>query len=691
MRPVMVQKKKANLDADNRSEKTVDTTKSYAEMATKAITPAEDFNIFLDSSSYDQAFPSLGAEVGAKIPSSNTAGSTKPPISTQTRELHKENLAPATPNNSNKPQGRKASIVHERRSSYGGSKEILDQYMPKEIVRSVSISGRDKQHLGRAHGLARKESFSAPKHSKRKNSGYHNPTRSHMEGYSTKPDEDREGNPLHNVATHSTNPTEYRSFPPRRSSYSGRGRGRSPTSPGGTPLSEISWRHEQSRNKKNGTVQNDGGHISETNLPAEHSHGSPWWESPTKATTRPSDITRPIFGDLTDATSPGLERGLEEAMESPTPSPNGRASRVIERGHQEEIEQSSLTLNPETPRVAKDHVSPFSSGSHPTGAPADDTSGSEPHDARKNAQRLVSQSSASPPPVLNTPTLSTRLSDLHSLSSPPSKLLLPTMSGSYEERMDAARKKIYSQLGENPPEKTPRPRLSASEYLGLPPAPWHIPGHPAQILFAASAKPEGNTMSDNKTAINDTDKRADLDEGYGAVGPSKTVQYASTVQDKASKAFEGHESVNFGDMDSRKAAPTAGQVVSGKASFNSPAGFTDQHSSFAGQSSDVRLPARQVQPPPGLSLPPGLPIPASYYQQQAIALQTGLGNISLSQPGERSTPFAQAIDNPQAAPGQYRPAYPNMGPLTIGQRSGVNEYDIALSLFPTTLVQKYYG
>lgn len=684
----MVQKKRSNLVPDNRSEKTVETTKSYAEMATKAITPAEDFKVFLDSSSYDQAFPSLGAEAGANIVSSSKAGSTKPPISTQTRELEKENLAPATPNNSNKPQGQKAPILHERDRSYGGSKEILGQYIPEDIVRSVSISGRDQKNFGRAQGLARKESFSAPKHSKRKNSGYYNPTRSHIEGYSTKPDEDREGNPLHNLATHSTNPTEYKGFPPRRSSCSGRGRGRSPTSPGGTPLSEISWRHEQSRNKKNGTVQNDGDHIGETNPPAEHSPGSPWGESPTKATTGPSDITRPVFGDLTEPTSPGLR--LEEAMESPTPSPNGRVSHDIEREHQEEIEQSSLTSNhPETPRVAKDHVPPFSSGSRPTGSSADDTPGSEPHDARKNAQRLILQSPASPPPGVDTPALSTKHSDLHSLSSPPSKLLSPTMSGSYEERMDAARKKIYSQLGENPPEKIPRPRLSASEYLGLPPAPWHIPGHPAQIIFA-SAKPEGNTMSDNKTT-NDTDKRADPDEGYEAAGSSKTVQYASTVQDKASKAFAGHESVNFGDMDSRKAPLTPGQAVSGKAPINSPAGFTDQHSSFAGQSSDVRLPARQVQPPPGLSLPPGLPIPASYYQSQGVALQTGLGDISPSQPRERSTPFAQAIDNPQAVSGQYRLAYPNMGPLTVGQRSGVNEYDTALSLFPTTLAQKYYG
>jgi len=687
----MVLKKRAKLDPDNRSEKIVDTTKSYAEMATKAITPVEDFHVFLDSSSYDQAFPTLGAEVGAKIASSNGAGSTTPPISTQTTEFHKENLTPATPNNSNKAQGQKAPILHERNSSHGGSKVILDQYIPEEIVRSVSISGRDKQHFGRAQGLTRKESFSAPNLSKRKNSGYYNPTRSHMEGYSTKPDEDREGNPLHNLGTHSTNPTEYRGFPPRRSSYSGRGRGRSPTSPGGTPLSEISWRHEQSRNRKNGTIQSDGDHTGETNSPAEHSPGSPWGESPTRATTGPSDITRPVFGHLTDGTSLGLERGLEEAMESPTPSPKCRASHDIERGHQEEIEQSSQTPNPETPRVAKDHVSPFSSGSRTTGSPADDTPGSKPHDALNNSQQLVSQSSASPPPALDTQTPSAKLSDLNSLSSPPSKLPLPTMSGSYEERMDAARKKKYSQLGENPPEKMPRPRLSASEYLGLPPAPWHIPGHPAQILFAASAKPEGNTMSDNKTAINDTDKMADLDEGYEAIGPSKIVQYASTVQDKASKAFAGHEKVNFGDMESRKAAPTPGQVVSGKAPFNSPAGFTDQHFSFAGQSSDVRLPARQVQPPPGLSLPPGLPIPASYYQQQGIALQTGPGNISLSQPRERSTPFAQTIDNPQAAPGQYRSAYPNMGPLTVGQRSGVNEYDTALSLFPTTLVQKYYG
>ncbi|KAG0634291.1 hypothetical protein HOY80DRAFT_1099509 [Tuber brumale] len=180
------------------------------------------------------------------------------------------------------------------------------------------------------------------------------------------------------------------------------------------------------------------------------------------------------------------------------------------------------------------------------------------------------------------------------------------------------------------------------------------------------------------------DKMADPDEGYEAIGPSKVVQYAPTVQDKASKAFAGHEKVNFGDIDSKRAAPTSGQAVSGNAAFNPPAGFADQRALFVSQPPEDRLPPRLAQPPPGIPpgipLPPGLPIPASYYQQQGIAPPTGPGNISFGQPREAMGPFAQTIDNRQAGPGQYRQPYLDMGPFTVGQRSDANDSYLNLNV-----------
>ncbi|KAG0133131.1 hypothetical protein HOY82DRAFT_584605 [Tuber indicum] len=187
-------------------------------------------------------------------------------------------------------------------------------------------------------------------------------------------------------------------------------------------------------------------------------------------------------------------------------------------------------------------------------------------------------------------------------------------------------------------------------------------------------------MLDNKNTIAGADKVTDVDEGYEAIGPSKVVQYAPTVQDKASKAFAGHEKVNFGDIDSKRAAITPGQAVSGNAAFNPPPGFADQRSLFAAQNPEVRLPPRQIQPPPGIPLPPGLPIPASYYQQQGIAPPTGPGNTPFAQPRETAGPPVQTIDNRQAGPGQYRPAYLDMGPFTVGQRSDANDSYLNLNI-----------
>ena len=678
VRPTIVLKRRPTLQPDNPAEKMVEAPKSYAEMATKAITPAEDVVVIQDSTPYDKAFPSLGAETAARVVSSSEAGSTKPPISAQTKELQQENLAPAAPDNRSKEHGPKAPISRRRNSSYGSSKGTLDHHKPKDMVRSVSIGGRDKPHFSPTQGWAKKESSSVPKPGKRRNSGYHNATRSHIESYSTKPDEGRGGHHSHNPATHSSNPVGHRGFPKRRGSYSGRGRGRPSLSPDRTPLKEISWRPDHSCCKKKGSVKNGGECIGETSSPAEHSPISQWGESPIRATTRPSDITRPVFEHWTDDTSPGSEGRLEE----------GRVILDLEGGHGKEIEPSTPTPEPETANVARCQVSPFSSSSRTALSLADDTPASKPHDTPNNLPQLSLQSSAPPPPVLDTPTPSTRLTSLRSLNSPPRKLVLPTMSDSYEERMEKSKKLKRSLLLYPLPERPPRPKLSVNEYLGIVDEyPWpHKDGVPLNPPPSAAAKMEGNTMFDNKTAIRDTDKVADPGEGYEAIGPSKVVQYASTVQGKASKALAGHNKVNFGDIDHKKAAPAPGQVGFGKTAFNPLAGFTDQHSQFAGQSSEDRLPPGSAQPPPGLSLPPGLPIPASYYQQQSIALETEPGNTPFPQPTERATPFAQTADNPRAVSGQYRLSYPDMGSLTLGQRSDVNEYDTALSLFLTTLL-----
>jgi len=650
-------------------------------MATKAITPVEEVkvSVFLDSARYDQAFPSLGAEPAARVVSSSEPGSTKAPISAQANEFHKENLTPAAPDNRSKAHGPTAPIPSRRNSSYGSPKEILDQYIPEEIIRSVSLSGRDQLRFGLTQGLAKKESYSSLRSGKRRNSGYHNPTRSQMEGYSTKTDEDREGNPSRSPATRSSNPARYRGSLRRRGSYSGRGSGR-PMSRDGAPLNEINWRHEHPCSKKNGSAQNDGDCINETGSPGEHSPISQLGESPIRATTGPSDITRPVFGNLTEDISPDTEGGLGGETESTTPSPKGKASIDLERGNGEEIKPSTLTPEPETASVASGEVSLFSSSSRTAGPQADDTSAPKPHDAPNNVQKLSLRSSKPPPPpTLYTPTPSARLSSLHSLISlPPPKPALLKMSDSYEERMEKSKKKKYSLLLTPLPEKVPRKKLSVNEYLGIVDEyPW--PQQDGKLPPPPPAKAEDGTISDNKTAIRDTDKM-DLDEGYEAIGPSKVVQYASTVQGKAFKALASHDKVNFGDIDSRKAAPAPSRPA-----FNPFAGLTDQRSPFDGQSSEVRLPPRPVQPPPGLSLPPGLPIPASYYQQQGIGLQTAPGNMSFPQPRESATPFGQTIDNPHAVSGQYRMAYPDAGAFTVGQRSDVNEYNTPLALFPTTL------
>ncbi|RPA89550.1 hypothetical protein L873DRAFT_1721288 [Choiromyces venosus 120613-1] len=178
------------------------------------------------------------------------------------------------------------------------------------------------------------------------------------------------------------------------------------------------------------------------------------------------------------------------------------------------------------------------------------------------------------------------------------------------------------------------------------------------------------------------------DEGYEAIGPAKVVQYAPMVQDKASKALAGHEKVNFGDIDSKKAAPAPGQAVHRNSASNSPTGFGDLRislNSFASQPAEVRLLPRTAQSPPGLllpgiSLPPGLPIPARYYQKQGINPPTGSANISFCQPGERSTPFTQAIDHPQAGPDYYRQLCPDIGSFTVGQRSDANNSYLGLDV-----------
>ncbi|PWW74071.1 hypothetical protein C7212DRAFT_284373 [Tuber magnatum] len=189
-----------------------------------------------------------------------------------------------------------------------------------------------------------------------------------------------------------------------------------------------------------------------------------------------------------------------------------------------------------------------------------------------------------------------------------------------------------------------------------------------------------NAGFDKKATTGDAGTMAGQNERYGTSGPSKVVQYAPTVQDKASKALAGHEKVRFGDIDSMKVTLTPDHAVSGNASFNDhPTDFADQHTLFAIQSPEVSLPPRPTQPPPGLPFPPGLPIPASYYQQEGITPEPGPGNISFSQPRERGAPGAQTIDNPQPAPGQHHQHYPNMGSFPIGQRSGANDSYLNLS------------
>ncbi|CUS08013.1 unnamed protein product [Tuber aestivum] len=680
VRPTIILKRKSNIGPTDQSEKPVETTKSYAQMVTKAIKSTEAPSASLDRGGYDEAFPSLGTEPTAKVTSPDSAGPVKPPISTRKAEGHKKDFVPFTPDNSNKAQAPSTLIPHRRNISHGGSREIRNQYIPRQVARSVSFGGGGKPHFGLAQGAARKVSPFPAQKVRGQSSGHHNPPKSYIEGSSAGPGEEKEGHRFHNPPTQPANFGGYRGSLRRHSSYTARGRGRSPTSPRGAPPGGLSWRHESWLNRKKSIVAHTSNRIDEISPPEKPSPVSPVGGKPAGATTGASDITRQALEHSTDETS--LERGPEEeGAESPTPSPGGRGVLRPESGHQGEMGPVMQTPIAGTVSVAKDRTSPFSSGSPTVGPRGDDTSALKSRDTRKNAQQLDLQSSAPPPPpppALNPPTSNTfRRPDPPGFLPP--VFVLPPIPSYLQSDIGSNKNQENTSPMSHQTEQAQRPKLSADEYFGL-----H--GHPsrplntAELLASISA-----TLGDKRATTGIADTMADINEREGPSGPSKAVQYAPTVQDKASKALSGHEKVNFGDMDSKKAALASSQAASGNSAFNSSASSTDQQTLLAIYSPEVRLPPGPTQPPPGIPLPPGLPIPASYYQQQSITPQTGPGDISFSQPREKKALYAQPIDNPQPPPGQYRQPYPAMGPFTVGQRSNDNDSYLDLGVTDTEI------